>query len=189
MKTILKKSKNDCSNNSQAKQHWPLLSALVVCCCLMPDKASALEYGLLGNLTARENSESDYSSNPFLASLDLYTAHRFDERFSALFEFVAERTKDHTHHHTERLSATYRFVDLFELSAGRFHTPLGYWNRKFHHGRLLHDTAERPFFMEFEHQPSTSWVLPAHLVGFMASGKHETARQKHQGAHCHHPDY
>lgn len=34
----------------------------------------------------------------------------------------------------ERFIVKYDFSDTFKLSAGRYHTPIGYWNSAFHHG-------------------------------------------------------
>lgn len=161
--------------NRLLSQHFGLSSLLLLLGMAFSNQGTALEYGVFGNFTIRENSESDFSSNPYSPALDFYIANEFNQNLSGLFEFVAEKTKGHTSHHTERLSLKYQFNDLFELSGGRFHTPIGYWNRNYHHGRLLHDTVERPFFLEFEHQPSTSSVVPVHATGLMLSGKNTTA--------------
>ena len=54
------------------------------------------------------------------------------------------------------------------MAAGRFHSPLGSWNRTYHHGAMLQDTVSRPFFLDFE--DGAAGVLPVHVVGLMATG-------------------
>jgi hypothetical protein len=65
----------------------------------------------------------------------------------------------------ERLIVKYDFSDLFKLSAGRYHTPLGYWNSAFHHGSWLQTTTSRPEMIKFG-----SKLLPIHFVGVLLEG-------------------
>ena len=60
------------------------------------------------------------------------------------------------------------FSDALQVAGGRFHSPLGYWNRTFHHGTYLQDSVGRPFFMDFE--DGSGGILPVHLIGLMATG-------------------
>lgn len=68
----------------------------------------------------------------------------------------------------ERLWIGRSFNDALMVSIGRFHTPLGVWNRSYHHGALLQDTVSRPFFLDFE--DGAAGVLPVHIVGLLANG-------------------
>jgi hypothetical protein len=65
----------------------------------------------------------------------------------------------------ERLIAKYEFSDLFKLSAGRYHTPIGYWNSAYHHGAWLQTTNSRPEMVKFG-----SKLLPIHFVGVLLEG-------------------
>jgi hypothetical protein len=65
----------------------------------------------------------------------------------------------------ERLIAKYEFSDLLKLSAGRYHTPMGYWNSAFHHGAWLQTTTSRPEMVKFG-----SKLLPIHFVGVLLEG-------------------
>lgn len=65
----------------------------------------------------------------------------------------------------ERLIARYEFSDLIKLSAGRYHTPIGYWNPEFHHGSWLQTTASRPEVIRFG-----SKIVPIHFVGVLLEG-------------------
>lgn len=65
----------------------------------------------------------------------------------------------------ERLIVKYDFSDLFKLSAGRYHTPIGYWNSAFHHGAWLQTTTTRPEMFKFG-----SKIVPIHFVGVLMEG-------------------
>lgn len=65
----------------------------------------------------------------------------------------------------ERLIARYDYSDQYKLSAGRYHTPIGYWNSAFHHGSWLQTTVDRPETMKFG-----SNIVPIHFVGGLLEG-------------------
>src|SRR5262249_32964475 len=57
--------------------------------------------------------------------------------------------------------------DHLNLSAGRYHTGIGYYNTAFHHGSYFETAIGRPRIFRFEHDGG---VLPIHEVGFSARG-------------------
>lgn len=65
----------------------------------------------------------------------------------------------------ERAIIRYDYRDYLKLSAGRYHTPIGYWNDAFHHGQWLQTTVSRPEMIKFG-----SRLLPVHFMGAMAEG-------------------
>lgn len=65
----------------------------------------------------------------------------------------------------ERAQVRYDFSDIFKISAGRFHTPVGYWNTAFHHGSWLQTSVARPEMIKFG-----SSFIPTHFVGLIAEG-------------------
>ncbi len=65
----------------------------------------------------------------------------------------------------ERALVRYDFSDAFKISAGRYHTPLGYWNAAFHHGSWLQTSVARPEMIKFG-----SRYMPTHFVGLLAEG-------------------
>ena len=65
----------------------------------------------------------------------------------------------------ERMIVKYDFSDQLKVSAGRYHTPIGYWNSSFHHGAWLQTTTSRPEMVKFG-----SKILPIHFVGLLAEG-------------------
>ncbi len=67
----------------------------------------------------------------------------------------------------ERLQLTYKQNKYFEISGGRYHTAIGYYNTAFHHGTWFQTTTGRPFMYFFE---DSGGILPVHSVGVTASG-------------------
>ncbi len=65
----------------------------------------------------------------------------------------------------ERFIVKYDFSDTFKLSAGRYHTPIGYWNSAFHHGAWLQTSTTRPEMVKFG-----SKLVPIHFVGVLLEG-------------------
>jgi hypothetical protein len=65
----------------------------------------------------------------------------------------------------ERVIARYDFNNDFSLSAGRYHTPIGYWNTAYHHGAWLQTSVGRPEVVRFG-----SPLVPIHFVGLLFEG-------------------
>lgn len=66
----------------------------------------------------------------------------------------------------ERAILRYEISDAIMVSAGRYHTPISYWNTAFHHGLWLQQSVSRPDAVRF----GTPFV-PVHFVGAMAEGR------------------
>lgn len=65
----------------------------------------------------------------------------------------------------ERAILRYDFSDPVKVSAGRYHTPISYWNTEFHHGLWLQGSVARPEAVRFGSQ-----YVPVHFVGAMMEG-------------------
>ncbi|HJT87109.1 MAG TPA: hypothetical protein VJ732_04615 [Bryobacteraceae bacterium] len=65
----------------------------------------------------------------------------------------------------ERLILRYDFNDYVKISAGRYHTPINYWNTEFHHGQWLQTTISRPEMVQFGGN-----FIPVHFVGTLVEG-------------------
>jgi hypothetical protein len=65
----------------------------------------------------------------------------------------------------ERLFLRYDFNDSLKVSAGRYHTPINWWNTAFHHGLWLQTTIARPEMIRFGGQ-----FLPPHFTGALVEG-------------------
>ena len=100
-------------------------------------------------------------------TLDLYFAQTLDD-IDILLELGVEEGDEMD---VERVTIGYTFSDALKVRAGRFHTPLGFWNNAYHHGVQLQPTIERPDFLKFE---DDGGILPVHVVGAYASGRVDT---------------
>src|SRR3989304_4626752 len=97
-------------------------------------------------------------------TLDLYFAQTLDD-IDILLELGVEEGDEMD---VERVTIGYTFSDALRVRAGRFHTPLGFWNTSYHHGVQLQPTIERPDFLKFE---DDGGILPVHVIGGYLSGR------------------
>jgi len=67
----------------------------------------------------------------------------------------------------ERYQLTYRANPYFSVSAGRFHTSIGYYNTAYHHGNWFSTAEGRPIMYLFE---DSGGILPVHMVGVSFAG-------------------
>ena len=65
----------------------------------------------------------------------------------------------------ERAILRYEFGDPLKVSAGRYHTPISYWNVEYHHGLWLQASVARPEAIRFG-----SRYVPVHFVGAVLEG-------------------
>lgn len=67
----------------------------------------------------------------------------------------------------ERAQITYKPNQYFQISGGRMHTAIGYYNTAYHHGSWFQTATGRPFMYFYE---DSGGLLPVHLVGVEAQG-------------------
>ena len=114
-----------------------------------------------------------------LGQLNLFVTSDISDKFKFLSEIVFEAGPDNTYGLTtgttnvfdvdiERYLLTYSHNDYFNLSVGRYHTAIGYYNTAFHHSTWLQTTTGRPLLFEFEDRGG---ILPVHNVGVEAYGR------------------
>ncbi|MDX1675787.1 MAG: hypothetical protein R3314_13420, partial [Longimicrobiales bacterium] len=65
----------------------------------------------------------------------------------------------------ERLILAYDVADALKISAGRYHTPISWWNTQHHHGLWLQLSIDRPRTVRFG-----TPLIPVHFMGVLASG-------------------
>jgi hypothetical protein len=99
----------------------------------------------------------------FLGQLVGHAAAGLSER-TTFFAEVSART-DEYRIEVERLILRYDFNDAVKVSAGRYHTPINYWNTAFHHGLWLQTTVSRPEMIRFGTR-----FQPVHFVGLQVEG-------------------
>jgi hypothetical protein len=99
---------------------------------------------------------------------DLFITSQLQDKLSFLTECVFSTDPTNTFGiDLERFQLTYRPSRYFEISAGRFHTDIGYYNTAFHHGTWFSTATGRPFMYYFE---DSGGVLPVHEVGVTTTG-------------------
>jgi hypothetical protein len=114
-----------------------------------------------------------------LGQLNLFVTSDISDRFKFLSEIVFEAGPDNIYGVTrgvantfgvdvERYLLTYSKNEYFNLSAGRYHTAIGYYNTAYHHSTWLQTTTGRPLLFAFEDQGG---ILPIHNVGVEAYGR------------------
>jgi hypothetical protein len=104
--------------------------------------------------------------------LDLFLSSRLSKTVSFLGEIVFGPSETTTETNAwgldiERLEITYRPSRYFNISGGRYHTSIGYYNTAYHHGTWFQTATGRPFMDYFE---DNGGVLPVHGVGISATG-------------------
>jgi len=113
-----------------------------------------------------------------LGQLNLFVTSDISDKFKFLSEIVFEAGPDNIYGVTrgtentfgvdvERYLLTYSKNEYFNLSAGRYHTAIGYYNTAYHHSTWLQTTTGRPLLFEFEDRGG---ILPIHNVGLEAYG-------------------
>ena len=94
-----------------------------------------------------------------------FNAAREETRAFLFGEFSFTNRETNTDHDMERLIVRYDFSDRLKVSAGKYHTSMGYWNASFHHGAWLQTSIDRPRMMRFG-----SPLVPIHFEGLLAEG-------------------
>lgn len=113
-----------------------------------------------------------------LGQLDLFITSDISEKFKFLSEIVFEGENSNVYGQPkpgvnslgvdlERYVIQYSHNDYFNISAGRMHTAIGYYNTAYHHSTWLQTTEGRPLLFRFEDEGGP---LPIHIVGVSASG-------------------
>jgi hypothetical protein len=114
-----------------------------------------------------------------LGQLDLFVTSDVSENFRFLSEIVfeggpedvyghAEGTENQITTDVERYLLQYSYNDYFNISAGKGHLAIGYYNTAYHHSAWMQTTTRRPFIYDFEDRGG---ILPIHMIGVSAAGR------------------
>jgi hypothetical protein len=131
-----------------------------------------------GDVSFHGDTQKGDTTSFSLGQLDLFVTSDVSEKFKFLGEIVFEGGPSNIYGNTvgesnsfsvdvERYLLQYSHNDYFNISAGRGHTAIGYYNTAYHHSTWLQTTTGRPFLFAFEDQGG---ILPIHMVGVSASG-------------------
>ena len=116
--------------------------------------------------------QSDFrdGSNAFaLGQFNLFITSRLSEHVSVVAEPVLEADERNAFgFELERLLLQLTANRYFNVSVGRYHTAIGWYNTAYHHSTWLQTAVGRPFLFEFE---DNGGILPIHNVGLSATGQ------------------
>ena len=109
-----------------------------------------------------------------IGQTDLFITSNLSERFKFLTELVFEVHQDNAFRAVlERVLLDYSLNDYFNLSVGRYHTAIGYYNTAYHNATWFQTATERPFIFQYEDEGG---IMPIHMVGLEASGQIPSGR-------------
>jgi hypothetical protein len=121
-----------------------------------------------GDVTFHGDTAKGNTTSFTLGQLDLFVTSDVSEKFRFLSEIVFEAGQDNVFGvDVERYLLQYSPNDYFNVSVGRYHTALGYYNTAYHHSTWLQTATGRPFLFQFE---DGGGILPIHNVGLSATG-------------------
>jgi len=131
-----------------------------------------------GDVSLHGDTQKGDSTTFSLGQLDLFITSDISDKFKFLGEVVFEGGPDNIYGQNvgqentfgvdvERYLLQYSYNDYLNISAGRGHTAIGYYNTAYHHSTWLQTTTGRPLLFEFE---DNGGILPIHIVGVTASG-------------------
>jgi hypothetical protein len=116
-----------------------------------------------------------HTNNYALGELDFFLTDQLSKKFSFLAETAVSACPYGCNGATnaegievERVMITYKPSEYFQISFGRFHSMIGYYDLAYHHATWLQTTVDRPFLFAFEDHGG---ILPIHNVGISTQGK------------------
>jgi hypothetical protein len=132
-----------------------------------------------GDIAFHGSDQAGSNSTFTLGQLNLFVTSDISEKFKFLGEIVFEGGPDNIYGVTrgeansfsvdlERYLLQYSRNDYFNLSVGRYHTAIGFYNTAYHHSTWFQTTTGRPLLFEFEDRGG---ILPIHNVGVSATGR------------------
>ena len=116
---------------------------------------------------AGTDSSKNWNNNFHLGQYDWFVSSQVTDKITFLGESVFEHDGASFGVDVERVILKYTFNNYFKLSAGKYHTPLGFWNNAYHHGEVIQPTIGRPLCLKFEDEGGP---LPIHETGISIDG-------------------
>jgi len=151
----------------RVRSGWFVLTLPAVFPVAAVGQSSQLTLRGFGDVRFMETSEPGVPSAFGIGQYDTYVSGALSERVDMASEIVVEHDQVWVVD-LERFWIRYTVSPALRVSAGKFHTPLGYWNRAFHHGALLYPSVDRPLLFAFEDEGGP---LPIHTTGVLVDGR------------------
>jgi opacity protein-like surface antigen len=144
------------------------LSAGLLVACASGLGAQAHEPGVQAHLFADFNYSDTQRPSPDgfrLGQVAGHVAWGLSDRVTFFSEATLAGSATGYAAEVERALLRYDVRNWLRLSAGRVHTPIGYWNNAFHHGQWMQTTIGRPEMVR-----GGNALVPLHFVGVTAEG-------------------
>lgn len=134
-----------------------------------PTEFAKMQFRGFSDVSYRASDQSGDTNTFGLGQFNLFITSRLSDRLSFLAETVIEAdTKNSVGVDLERLLLQYSASDYFNVSFGRYHTAIGWYNTAYHHSSWMQTATGRPFLFDFE---DNGGILPIHNVGISANGR------------------
>ncbi|HXB75720.1 MAG TPA: hypothetical protein VNY05_46235 [Candidatus Acidoferrales bacterium] len=142
-----------------------------------PSGLPAMQIRGFGDLQYAADDKKGATNSFALGEFNLFITSKLSERVSILAEAVVAASQNLgprpinvSNQQTidlERLQLQYAASDYLNLTFGRYHTAIGFYNTAYHHSTWLQTAVNRPTVFAFE---DDGGILPIHNVGVSASG-------------------
>jgi len=130
---------------------------------------TALNIRGFGDVGFYGGNQRGQTSSFSIGQTNLFITSNLSERLRFLTEMVFEVHENNGFSvDLERVLIEGSLNDYLKLSAGRYHTAIGYYNTAYHHSTWFQTATERPYIFEYEDEGG---ILPIHMVGAQASGQ------------------
>jgi hypothetical protein len=124
---------------------------------------------LFGDVGYEASDQKGEAHSFHIGTLDLFMTGVLTDRVSVLGEVLFIPLKNNgIGVDVERLLLQYKHNDYFNLSVGRYHSSIGYYNTAFHQGAWFQTAVDRPFMYALDDQGG---FLPLQEVGVTVSGQ------------------
>ena len=126
------------------------------------------DFGLAG--TTQKGNSAAFG----MGELNLFITSNISDKLKFLSELVFENQGPFSPQandfnvDVERALLEYSYNDHLNLTIGRYHTAIGYYNTAYHSSAWMQTAIGRPFLFAFEEDGG---ILPLHEVGLSASGQ------------------
>jgi hypothetical protein len=128
-----------------------------------------MQFRGFSDVSFRGSGQSGDTNSFALGQFTLFITSALSSRLNVIAEPVLEADSHNAFgFELERLLLQVAANEYFNVSAGRYHTAIGWYNTAYHHSTWLQTAIDRPFLFQFEDKGG---ILPIHNVGISASGR------------------
>ncbi|MEI6669857.1 MAG: hypothetical protein WCP29_17035 [Acidobacteriota bacterium] len=129
----------------------------------------AMQFRGFSDVSYHVDNQNGTANSFSLGQFNLFITSKLSDKLSVLAEAVVEADQQNTVGiDLERLLFRWASSDYLNVSVGRYHTAIGWYNTAYHHSSWMQTAVGRPFLFAFE---DGGGILPVHNVGISLSGR------------------